>query len=398
MPTIDDDYDAEVFLTEKETRDRELSIKLRAKGKITALGPPFQQSRRTEYEALIKRGVFVPIHKDDPRVRGHRIFKSRMVDEVKGKETSAPYEKSRLVIQCFNDKGKREILTQSPTIQRSSQRLLIFLAAAVKHLNRLRNQSESHLAIRDITQAYVQAETRLLRDIFAWPPEEIAGDFPPSTIFMVVLPLYGIPESGNHWFNTYHKYHVENLQMETSTYDPCLLISTKESHEFGVVGMQTDDTLILGDEDFLAREQDEITKAGFLTKPIRVLLPTETITFNGCTISMDGDSLYMSQKGQGARLELVGAGKEGYKKAYREQRARAAYLATICQPEATFDLSVAAQHQDPTEDDVKALNLRLKWQMDNLERGLRYVLVDLRSAKVYVFVDGSFTNNKDLSL
>ena len=185
--------------------------------------------------------------------------------------------------------------------------------------------------------------------------------------------------------------------METLTYDPCLLISTKESHEFGVVSMQTDDTLILGNKDFLAREQNEIAKAGFLTKPIRVLLPTETITFNGCTITMDGDSLYMSQKGQGARLELVDAGKEDYKKAYREQRARAAYLATICQPEATFDLSVAAQHQDPTEDDVKALNLRLQWQMDNLERGLRYVPVDLRSAKVYVFVDGSFANNKDLS-
>ena len=98
MLTINDNYDTEVFLTKKETRDRELSTKLRVEGKITALGPPFQQSRRTEYEALIKRGVFVPIHKDDPRVRGHRIFKLRMVDEVKGKETSALYEKSRLVI------------------------------------------------------------------------------------------------------------------------------------------------------------------------------------------------------------------------------------------------------------------------------------------------------------
>ncbi|PVH80071.1 hypothetical protein DL98DRAFT_549327 [Cadophora sp. DSE1049] len=273
--TIDNNYDTEVFLTKKKTRDRELSIKLRAESKIVTPGPPFQQSRRTEYKALIKKEVFIPVHKDDPRVKGHRIFKSRMVDEVKSKETLASYEKSRLVI-----------LTQSPTIQ------------------------------------------RLLRDIFAWPLEEIADKFEPGTVFMVVLPLYGIPESGNHWFNTYHKHHVNSLQIETSTYDPCLLISTKESNEFGIVGMQTDDTLILGDNDFLAKEQNGIAKAGFITKPIQVLDPSGSLTFNGYTITIDGDDLYMSQK------------------------------------EATFDLS----------------------QMDNLGRGLRYIPVNLRSAKIYIFV------------
>jgi hypothetical protein len=339
----------------------------------------------------------MPISRNDPRARGYRIFKSRMVDEVKGKESSAPYEKSRLVIQCFNDKGKKEILTQSPTIQRVSQRLLISLAASMRHPEHIRMGSDMHLAIRDITQAYVQATTKLLRNIFAWPPEEIANEFPPGTIFMVMLPLYGIPESGNHWFNTYHKHHIEKLQMETSTYDPCLLISTMKSNEFGIVGMQTDDTLILGDDDFLAKEQDGITKANFLTKPIQVLLPSESITFNGCTLRLDGNDICVSQKGQGARLELIDVNLRDYKKVYVEQRARGAYIAMICQPEAIFDLSVAAQHQDPTEEDAKALNQRLQWQINNAEKGLRYIPVDLHSAKIYVFVDGSFANNKDLS-
>ena len=40
----------------------------------------------------------MPIYKDDPRVRGYCIFKSRIVDKVKGKETLALYKKSRLVI------------------------------------------------------------------------------------------------------------------------------------------------------------------------------------------------------------------------------------------------------------------------------------------------------------
>ncbi len=45
---------------------------------------------------------------------------------------------------------------------------------------------------------------------------------------MVVLkPLYGVPEAGMHWWATYSKHHKEKLSMEPSTYDPCLLISTK---------------------------------------------------------------------------------------------------------------------------------------------------------------------------
>jgi hypothetical protein len=35
--------------------------------------------------------------------------------------------------------------------------------------------------------------------------------------------------------------------------------------------------------------------------------------------------------------------------------------------------------------------------MKNMDQGLTYVDLDLSSAKLYVFVDGSFANNKDLS-
>jgi hypothetical protein len=54
---------------------------------------------------------------------------------------------------------------------------------------------------------------------------------------MVVLkPLYRIPEAGTHWWATYYKYHKEKLFMITSTYDPCLLITTIED-VFGIVGI-----------------------------------------------------------------------------------------------------------------------------------------------------------------
>jgi len=35
--------------------------------------------------------------------------------------------------------------------------------------------------------------------------------------------------------------------------------------------------------------------------------------------------------------------------------------------------------------------------MDNLEKDFRYIFVNLQLVKVYVFVDKSFANNKDLN-
>jgi hypothetical protein len=108
-------------------------------------------------------------------------------------------------------------------------------------------------------------------------------------------------------------------------------------------------------------------------------------------------SLRLRQKDQAKKIKLVDPKSTDRKKEYMEQRARGAYIATICQPEASFDLSVAAQQQDPLDDDITALNKRLKWQMEHIDRGLTYIALDLATAKLYVFVDGSFANNKDLS-
>lgn len=60
-------------------------------------------------------------------------------------------------------------------------------------------------------------------------------------------------------------------------------------------------------------------------------------------------------------------------------------------------MSVAAQHQDPSKDDVAALNKRIKWQMEHLDRDIKYIPLQLSTAKLFVFVDGSFANNKDFS-
>ena len=54
---------------------------------------------------------------------------------------------------------------------------------------------------------------------------------------MIILkPLYRVPEAGTHWFNTYHRYYTEKLEMAMLTYDLYLLITTTKD-AFGIVGI-----------------------------------------------------------------------------------------------------------------------------------------------------------------
>lgn len=78
--------------------------------------------------------------------------------------------------------------------------------------------------------------------------------------------MYGVPEAGAHWFNTYHTHHLEKLSMSESTYDSCLLWANGSDTGFGVVGLQIDDTLILADDIFATTEAKQLKEAKLLAK------------------------------------------------------------------------------------------------------------------------------------
>lgn len=167
------------FISSKEASDRELAIKLRREGIIKTAGEPFEASQKLEIDGLTSRKVFELIKWDPEKYKGVRIFNSRMVNEVKGKETDTPYEKSRLVIQEYNDEGKEIILTLSPTIQRASQQLIMALAPLMFQFKNF------GLYIRDVKQAYTHSETMLNRLILAKLPRELTNLYPSDTIMKI---------------------------------------------------------------------------------------------------------------------------------------------------------------------------------------------------------------------
>jgi hypothetical protein len=326
--------------------------------------PTFTESRRKEINDLLEKRVFELII-IDAVLRNVRIFNSRFVDEIKHSGTPDVYEKSRLVIQAYNDHDKTLVLTQSPTIQRMSQRIILALTACT--------MSDCHLYLRNITQAYVQSKTPLNRQFFIRPPSEL--NLSKDSILRVVKPLYGVPEAGAHWFNTYQKHHKNNLMMIESTFDSCLLhIEFIFINRFEVIDIQTDDTLILADDEFVTLKQNELVRARLTFKQREKLISTTSIKFNDDLISLSDNSLLLTQSKQFDQIKLINLSFSINLTSFREeirkmitlkdqyiaQRARDAYIATVSQFEASFDLSLAAQIINLKEEDAKRLNQRLQ--------------------------------------
>ncbi len=103
----------------------------------------FTKSRRKEINDLLKKRVFELII-IEVVLRDVRIFNFRFVNEIKHLDTTKTYEKSRLVVQIYNDHDKTLMLTQSFIIRRISQRIILALTIIIKH----------NLYLRDIIQAY----------------------------------------------------------------------------------------------------------------------------------------------------------------------------------------------------------------------------------------------------
>ena len=322
---------------------------------------PFVESRRKEINGFFEKGCFEVVSAANLS-RGIRIFNSRFVDEIKNIGTADAYEKSRLMMQAYNDEGKIEVLTQAPTIQRMSQRLILALAASMSHLG---------LFLRDISQVYVQSSTSLAREFFIRPSAELG--FGDGAILKVIKSLYGVSEAGAHWFNTYHKHHTEKLAMQQSTYDPCLLYISNKGKGFGIVGLQIDDTLIFGDETFATSENFHFHEAKLLAKDRDQFTSKHSFKFNGAYIKQEGNSFHLNQDRLCKNLRLVAfrpsdltsargvVRKEvKFEDQYVAQRARGAYIVTLSQFEAAFDFSFAVQVINPKKKDAKMLNKRIQ--------------------------------------
>jgi hypothetical protein len=140
----------------------------------------FSDSRKRELDGLLEAGGFTLERRQDALDRVDRVFGCRFVGAIKNYGTDREFDKSRLVVQGFNEQGAKELLTKAPTVSRNTTRLLVALAAS---------SPGKSLRLRDISTAYLQAETKVVRRIGISCPKEmgLGNDF----VLVVVRPLYG---------------------------------------------------------------------------------------------------------------------------------------------------------------------------------------------------------------
>jgi hypothetical protein len=69
--------------------------------------------------------------------------------------------------------------------------------------------------------------------------------------------------------------------------------------------MQTNDTLILGDQAFVKLEDSKLKKANLLAKPAEQLTEQTPLLFNSYKLSLEGDDVFLAQKGQGSCLSTI---------------------------------------------------------------------------------------------
>jgi hypothetical protein len=86
------------------------------------------------------------------------------------------------------------------------------------------------------------------------------------------------------------------------TYNPCLLYSNKP---FGIVGLQTDDTLFLTDKTFVNTKKNKIYKAKFIAKKQKRLTAITPLKFNRAIIQLVSDRITLTQKQQCTNLSII---------------------------------------------------------------------------------------------
>lgn len=119
-----------------------------------------------------------------------QIFGLIFIDSIKPSDEGILY-KSRLEAQNYGDWKPQSPATKTPTVQRFTERLVLSLAAFFIQINPY---------TRDIIEVYTQSRSYLERNVYIGPPSE--AQLPPGKVLKVVKPLYGIPESGLHWYLT----------------------------------------------------------------------------------------------------------------------------------------------------------------------------------------------------
>ena len=193
---------------------------------------------KEEVRDLLRRGTFKVVLKEE-LPDGANALTARFVLAIKSNADGKIKYKARYVIGGHRDKLKHYMVHGAQTLQASSARLLLSLAAAF----------DFEVWTSDVKLAYLQSTKPLERRVFIKNP---APEFEihPSECFELLRPLYGLCDAGDLWHQSLNQHLTEELHLQPTKADPSLYFSFRGNKLVGINGSYVDDLLRSGDSEF----------------------------------------------------------------------------------------------------------------------------------------------------
>jgi hypothetical protein len=188
-------------------------------------------------------------------------------------------------------------------------------------------------------------------------------------------------------------HHVDNLSKKQTALDPCLLVKRDENSALqGLVGIQVDDSLFLGDARFVEDEKREVQR--FKCKDASVL-GAKFLEFNGAEIHRLADNkLVIKQPNHIMRMAAATNLTE-----FVSQRALGAYIASLSRPDLLGEFQLlASAAREPMEANIKKLNKILYKARGTASLGLSFCCLDPDGdLRIVAFSDAGFASHEDKS-
>ena len=230
--------------------------------------PEMDEAKRNELVSLLKKGTFrLVVLPDDHR---ENVVPSKFVLAVKNTNGEERY-KARFVLRGFLDSEKHLQVHYGRTLDKTNVRILLAIAAVLG----------LDLWSEDLVQGYLQSAEAIKRKTFVKPEGISLGK---SEFLQLVLPLYGICESGDYMSKSLSEFITRRLKFKSTPSDPNLFWRRVSAEMVQLCATYVDD-LILAAPAEDRRTLQETLRSAFSLKQPSELRKGSAFEFSGMMIS-----------------------------------------------------------------------------------------------------------------
>jgi len=198
--------------------------------------------------------------------------------------------KARLVVRGDQDEGEDDIRCDSPTVDRTTVKFMLALAA---------NQGFELRAV-DIFAAFLQGR-ELDREVYVRPPPEFKK---PGVVWKLLKGLYGLKEAARLWYDKLTKALIA-AGAQRLIGDPACFLFFENEEWIGFVMVHVDDIIPGGTQEFIEMITTTLRTQFKISKD-----QARKFTYIGMALRTEGINIFMNQSQYIEELEDVPAGME----------------------------------------------------------------------------------------